>query len=110
MPDVQIHGRFAVITSSTEYRKAPSRKGWKRIAIVEIDPNLKPPSRIDPRIKSLKRIITISDDFGTWLSPGKFMFEREWKLFNEKAKRWNMMYPLHIVARDWPHPLPVYSE
>ena len=115
MPHVETFGHFAVISSITEPLKLKSKKGshlygWRHIALMEIDPALKPPSRIDPRIKSIKQIITISDDFAAYTKVGYIMFNKELKRFKEKAERWDKLYPLHIVAKDWPLPLPVYVE
>lgn len=111
MPTVQQFGRFVVIGSSTEWMKAPKRRGWKHMALIEVaNPDGPLPWKIDPRLKTIKRIVLISEPIGTWAAPGKWMWPREWDRYCRMAERWNAMYPLHIVAKDWPHALPVYSD
>jgi len=102
MPEVILCGRFAVISSSTEYKKAYPRMGWKRVALLEIDPTKKAPSRIDTRIKAIKRILLISEDFGTWRNPGFFMWRRECYRYRLMAEKFDRLYPMHFMAKEWP--------
>ena len=115
MSQIELHGHFAVICSILEPSKLVQKKGnrvfgWRYIALVEIDPTLKPPSRIDPRIKSLKRVVLTTDKIGYYTKQGWFIFQREWKRLNNLAQKFDRLYPLHIMAREWPLALPVYTE
>ena len=115
MPTVEVYGHFAVITSITEAMRLRSTKGmhchgWRYLALMEIDPTLKPPSRIDPRIKSIKQIISISETFGYYNHAGFHAYVRERKRLIDMAAKFDKMWPLHIMAKEWPLPFPVYAE
>ena len=115
MPQVELHGHFAVIASIIEPMRLRAKKdlrcyGWRHIALLQIDPVLKPPSRIDPRIKSIKKIISLSETFGYYTNKGYYAFGHEWRRMNKMAEKFNKLYPMHIMAKEWPLPLPVYVD
>ena len=108
MPAIWIYGHFAVIDSIA--CKPAWHYGIRRIGLLEIDPTLKPPSRIDIRLKSVKRIIALYGPHYMNTNAGWRCWQRDLEQTKEKAKRWDKLYPLHIIAKDWPLPLPVYVE
>jgi hypothetical protein len=84
--------------------------GWRYMALLEIDPTMKAPSRIDPRIKSLKRVVLTTDKIAFYTRPGWFIACREWKRLNSLAEKFDRLYPLHIMAKEWPLAMPVYAD
>lgn len=112
MPYVNEFGRFVVVTSITERKGKHPCYGWRRIALVEVDPEKKPAKgwKIDPRLRGFKRIITISEGYAFYTVAGWRMYCREASRLDAMAKKFDRLYPLHIMAKEWPLALPVYVD
>lgn len=112
MPYVNEFGRFVVVTSITERKGKHPCYGWRRIALVEVDPSKKPPKgwKIDPRLKGFKRIISIAEGFAIYTREGYYMYNRESARLDAMAQKFDRLYPLHIMAKEWPLALPVYAD
>ncbi len=132
MPNIRTFGRFCMIDS----RASKWRPYDRHIGIVELHepialdeiwtyhsghdkyvPARGVPWKLDPRLKCIKRIVW------TWDLHMKYhphsahrnrktywLYRRTMEKAHEMAERWDKLYPLHIVAKDWPLPLPVYPE
>jgi hypothetical protein len=118
MPGVELYGHFVVVTSTAgprhwKTKKGQSLSGLKRMALIEIypekikrriDPDTGyefPSFRIDPRLKSIKQIIIVSDTYPVWGWMGK-MFYKERERLCGMAERFDKLWPMHILAKDWP--------
>lgn len=123
MPTIYEHGRFVVIESKLS--KLPQAASFKQIVLVELYEPVKSelaywnndankmiyekgyPWKADPRLKCIKRIILSNTHFllkrGGW-----FAYENDLKRMRKMATRWNTIWPLHIMAKDWPLPPDYY--
>lgn len=90
------YGHFAVMS--------PKMSKWNShqriLALVEINGD-EAPTKLDPRQKALKRII-LRETLSTSGLNGSKRFQRHWADYCNKAGRWNTLYPMHVLAKDWP--------
>ena len=92
---IERHGHFAVMSA----KMSKWHHHQRVIALVEVTGE-KTPTKIDPRQKAVKRII-LRDTCST-RGKGDYVWQRLWSDYTTKAQRWDMIYPMHVFAKDWP--------
>lgn len=103
------NGHFVIIQSYIGSKHIPVLKGMRRLALVEVhDPLGKLPAKIDRRLKNYKRLVLCED----YLHPGmpKWIGEGYYKHYVKLAERFEFLWPLHILAYEWPLPREVGFE
>ena len=103
MPDILIYGHFAVISSYMKSYKI-DRNGFKRIALIELTTPGEPPRRIDSREKKIKQIIQIWENQPTKSLMASMAYRRIHEKAMAMADKFNKMWPLHFMAKEWPLP------
>ena len=108
MPNVEVHGHFAVIVSYA------SKADWglRRVGLVEIDPSLipykktwwgeEPNLRIDIRQKAVKKVIYRGRRHVFNHKKGHWCFRRDYKKVQAMALKLERLWPLHILAKEYP--------
>lgn len=115
MPNVFHVGHFAVVSSVAV--KPQWTYGVKRIALLEVYPELVKNIqdkhdpyyeyanlKIDPRLKAIKHIVFRSPKIYTHTRQGYWMHRRLFQSWMELSKRWEQLWPLHVLAKGWPWP------
>jgi hypothetical protein len=122
MPNIYVNGHFAVVSSTAGPAKWKTSTGLplsgkKRMALLEVHPHLLKRRtdeygfefislRVDQRLKSIKRVIYHANEHYINTKRGWHAHNREWLRLVDMADSFEKLWPLHMLSKRWPLPLP----
>ena len=81
-------------------RSVKDKWGGRRIALIERKPNCLPPSRIDPRLKSIVRIIKLREVYRFHSFQGSWLLKRSHEEFVILIDKLERLWPCQFMAKE----------